>query len=387
MKKYVLLAAATAVVLSASAQAVEEQPFFNNWSIGVNGGVTTPMSHNPFFKSMRPVVGLTLDKQITPTFAVGVESLFGINTSNWKGRIHSSTAFDNSYVGVYGRVDLFNLFGGYNCGTRPFTIQAKAGAGWGHDYIHNVIGDVEIGDWNYFATKVGLEFDFNVSDNLTVGIEPSVLWNMTGGDTYGTDWEQTSAGYSINNATFNITAGIRYRFGDGFECVRPYNQSEVDALNNQVNDLRAALASSDANVGALQAKTAGLEAQLDSCRNRKPQVVKEVSNNLNSVRYVFFRIGSAVITADQQPNIEMIADYLKNHPQAKVVVKGYASPDGNYDFNIKLAAKRAESVKNSLVKRYKIAASRIEASGQGIGEMFSEPSWNRVSICTIEESK
>lgn len=102
---------------------------------------------------------------------------------------------------------------------------------------------------------------------------------------------------------------------------------------------------------------------------------------------MFFRIGSAVITADQQPNVEMIADYLKNHPQAKVIVKGYASPDGNYDFNVKLAAKRAESVKNALVSRYKIAASRIDASGQGIGEMFSEPSWNRVSICTIEESK
>ena len=118
----------------------------------------------------------------------------------------------------------------------------------------------------------------------------------------------------------------------------------------------------------------------------RDRVVKEVSNNLNSVRYVFFRIGSAVITADQQPNVEMIASYLKHHPEAKVLIKGYASKDGNYDFNIKLAQKRAEAVRTALINRYKVASDRIQAEGQGIGEMFKEESWNRVSICTIEDS-
>ena len=40
-----------------------------------------------------------------------------------------------------------------------------------------------------------------------------------------------------------------------------------------------------------------------------------------------------------------------------------------------------------LMKKYKIDAARITAEGQGIGDMFSEPDWNRVSICTIDESK
>ncbi len=119
--------------------------------------------------------------------------------------------------------------------------------------------------------------------------------------------------------------------------------------------------------------------------NQKPQVVKEVSTNLESVRYVFFRIGSSKITSDQMPNVEMIADYLKHHPDSKVVVKGYASQDGNEEFNIKLAAARAESVRDALIKKYGIKASRISAEGQGIGHMFSEESWNRVSICTIDD--
>ena len=42
-------------------------------------------------------------------------------------------------------------------------------------------------------------------------------------------------------------------------------------------------------------------------------------------------------------------------------------------------------MKDILVKRYRINASRIDAQGNGVGDMFSEPDWNRVSICTIDD--
>ena len=82
----------------------------------------------------------------------------------------------------------------------------------------------------------------------------------------------------------------------------------------------------------------------------------------------------------------MIAQYLKNHKSSKVIVKGSASQDGNLDFNIKLAKARAEAVKTALVNKFKIDPSRISAEGEGIGHMFTEESWNRVSICTIEDA-
>ncbi len=379
MKKTFLAAGAIALfgAISANAQAVQEPKFTDNWSIGLDGGVTTPMHNNPFFSAMRGAAGLHIGKQITPTVGVGVESLFGVNTSSWKGFKHSSTAFDNSYVGLYGTVDLFNLFGGYPCQRRPFSIEALLGAGWGHNYIDGK----ENLDWNYFSTRVGLNFNFNVSEHVTVSLKPSINWNMGG------DYKQSDLGYDINKATFNLMAGVTYNFGDGFECVRPYDQAEVDALNGQINSLRGEANASAAAASAWQAKADALSAELDSCRNKTPEIVKEVSNKYNSVRFVFFRIGSYAITADQMPNVEMIADYMKNHPQSKVVVKGYASRDGNYDFNIKLAANRAEAVKKALMAKYKIPADRIIAEGEGIGEMFDEESWNRVSICTLEENK
>ncbi len=61
--------------------------------------------------------------------------------------------------------------------------------------------------------------------------------------------------------------------------------------------------------------------------------------------------------------------------------------EGKIELNEKLAQTRADAVKNLLIKKYKISADRIVSEGQGIGNMFSESSWNRVSICTLDEAK
>lgn len=376
MKKTLLTAVLALGALTAAAQAYEQPKFFDNWSIGLDGGVATPLTHHAFFGNMRGVFGAHIQKQVTPSFALGAEGLAGVNTSSWYGP-KSSTAIDNSYVGVYGALDLPTFFSGYDP-ARKFGIEAVLGLGWGHDYRNEAAGP----DNNYLATKAGLNFNFALTPSLTLGIKPAIVWNMTDNRT-----THSSCAFNANAATFQLLAGLTYNFGPGFQLVRPYNQDEIDALNGQINDLRGALDASLAATAVTEAQNAELAAQLQACMNKKPEVVKEVSNQLNSVLYVFFKIGSSVITKDQQPNVEMIAAYMKNHPKAKVVIRGYASKDGNLDFNIKLAEKRAQSVKNALVKGYKIAADRIDAKGEGIGNMFEEESWNRVSICTLENAK
>ena len=55
--------------------------------------------------------------------------------------------------------------------------------------------------------------------------------------------------------------------------------------------------------------------------------------------------------------------------------------------NERIARQRAEAVKNMLVNKYKIDSKRITAEGQGIGNMFSEADWNRVSIATLSEKE
>ena len=98
---------------------------------------------------------------------------------------------------------------------------------------------------------------------------------------------------------------------------------------------------------------------------------------------VFFAQGKSVVTAAQMPNVERVATFLKNNPGSTVVIRGYASPEGSREINERLANARANAVKDLLVNKYRIAAKRIDAAGLGVGDMFSEPDWNRVSVCTI----
>ena len=380
MKKTLLAVAflAAGAATMTAQESLQKPGFFSNMSIGVQGGATTPLtSGSRFFKDMRGAVGLDIRKQITPAFALGVEGDAAVNTSNWKGMTHSTTAFDASYVGTYGAVNLFKLFQPY--GTRNvFDIEAVAGAGWGHFY-QNGKGT----DKNFFATKTGLNLNFNVSDAVTLSIRPSILWNMTGGGV-----KQTTTAYNAKDAAFNIAAGVSVKLGDGFKYTVPnYNLDEIAALNEKVTNLRADLAAAGDALNASNNENLMLASQLEKLKNQKPVVVKETQDFLSTVRYVNFAIGRYNVPADQLPNVAAVASYLKNHPQATVSIKGYASQDGPAEVNERLANQRAESVKNMLVSKYGIPASRIKAEGMGIGHMFEEESWNRVAICTLDNDK
>ena len=87
------------------------------------------------------------------------------------------------------------------------------------------------------------------------------------------------------------------------------------------------------------------------------------------------------------PAIEHVAQYLKENPSVNVTINGYASPEGTEDYNMKLSQRRADAVKTMLVDKYGIDAARINTIGHGVGDIFSEPAWNRVGICTIDEVK
>lgn len=363
-------------VVGANAQtAVEGNKFLDNWSLGINAGGTTPLTHSAFFKNMRPVVGLGLTKQLTPSFGIGMEAMGSFNTTV------SRTAIDNSNISLLGMINLNNFFGTYTGVPRTFEVEAVFGIGWLHYYVNEELGD----HINSPSTKVGLNFNFNLGESKawTLAVKPALVYDMNDAGYYH---------FNANCAAWEITAGLKYHFkcSNGehyFTKVRPYNQSEIDVLNAQVNRLRG---EADNNAAALRKETQranGLETELNECRNKAPQVVTNTIDNSKKIleSVITFRQGRTTIESSQLPNVERIATYLRNHKEASVVIKGYASPEGSAEVNARIANQRAEAVKKMLVSKYRIAESRISAEGQGVGNMFDEPDWNRVSICTINE--
>lgn len=385
MKKIFTIAAVCVSMLGANAQTtVQGSKFFDNWSIGLDGGVQTNL--HDWNAPQGAVAGLTLNKEITPVYGLSFDAYMGINnTGNWlhhPTHFHNGTAIDNAAFSTYGRVNLMNLFAGYKGRPRVFEIEGLAGVGYAHAYNNDNVAPVSGADVLFAKTGANLNFNLGEKRAWSLNVRPAVIWNLSGGQ------------FDSRKAVGQLTAGVTYHFGNSngehyFTKAVVRNQSEIDALNAAVNAARAREAQERENSSrALDAKDReinDLKKALNDCQNRAPKEVVKVSTEQSMECYVYFGQGKSAIDASQMPNVERIATFLKSHKAAKVVVNGYASPEGSKEINERLAQQRAEAVKTALVNKYKIAASRIEAKGKGVGEAFSEPDWNRVSICTIHE--
>ena len=332
-KRFFFAMALAAVAMVGNAQdAYVGNKFFDNWYMGIKGGGITPTTHSAFWKNMRGTAGIELGKQITPVLGVSFEGLTTVNTSE------SRTAFDALNLGALGKINLNNLFGGYLGKPRLFEVEAIAGIGWGHDFVNSGLGY----DKSYMVSRFGTSFNFNLGEAKawTINVRPAIVYQMSG---------NRSQILNVNKSAIELLAGVTYHFassnGKHYQTIQtPYNQAEVETIVQNTH-----------------------------------------SKSLESV--ITFGQGKATVSADQLPNVERIATYMKNNPSSTVVIKGYASPEGSAEINARIAKQRAEAVKTILINKYKISASRITAEGQGVGEMFSEPDWNRVSIATLNEAE
>lgn len=381
MKKIFTFAILATAAMGANAQ-VTGHKFFDNWSIGVNGGIATKTT-DPFDK-VGGVVGLELTKQITPVYAIGVESMAGIKTTD------SNKIVDNVNTTLLNKVNFTNWFCGYKGAPRLFEVEGVVGIGFNHFFGNSA--EYAVASGNAFTSKLGLNLNFNLGEKKawTVAIKPAIAYCLEGGRS------TTQTQYNINNSVLELTAGVTYHFmtsNGKHHFVKPAlrNQSEIDALNATINDLRSSLSTKDGELAGKSREIRDLQNALNIERNRKPVVetveVHRTSETMTLESVITFRQGKTSIDAAQLPNVERIATYMKNHADAKVIIKGYASPEGSAEINERIARQRAEAVKNLLINKYHINANRIQAEGQGIGSMFSEADWNRVAICTLEESK
>ena len=390
MRKLFLFLAAAVISVSASAQ-FEGNKFSDNWSLGFNVGSIAPVKDGDFLKNQRFQGGVELTKQWTPILATSLDVRFCVNATPSTIPVDIVTEMLNL------KWNLTNLFLSYKGVPRAFEVEAVTGVGIGETLRKTKNSKFRVA--TFAASRLGLNFNFNLGESKawTLSFKPALVYNLDGryfGKT-GHDYCK----YTLSAAAAELTAGLTYHFMNSnnhryFTNVRPYDQGEVDALNARINALRNQANELDTKVAAQAETIKNLERMLNDERDKKPVVVKESvvvtekgvdTKTLETV--VTYRKGKSTIDASQLPNVERIASYLKHHSDAKVSIKGYASPEGSAKANERIAAARAEAVKTMLVNKYGIAADRISATGQGVGNLFSEPDWNRVSISTIEESK
>ncbi len=362
-----LTAAMLTTVFSAHAQEEKYVPYPYAF-IGIQGGAQTTLTDYNNWKLITPTASVHIGVHFTPAFAARLH----VNGVWNKGGIYGF-GYDTTYKYKYATsnldamINLVNLFskGDYH----PVNLYLIGGVGinyaWNNEVSPLLNRYIPLSNSRNRLShnfRIGTMLDVNIARNWSVNLE--VAANSLS-DRYNS---------KINgNDDWQITAqlGLTYKFG-----VRHKVKS------NRASDI---IETPETNTGQTETTPANTNVEI-----AKPEptpapapVVKEESITRN----IFFGLRETKVSSTEQAKLAEAAKWLKEHPEAKVTVTGYADKGtGTAAVNARYAKQRAESVTKELTKKYGIDAKRITTSSKGdTVQPFANNDENRVTIVIAKE--
>ena len=251
------------------------------------------------------------------------------------------------------RVVEFGVFGGIGANIAWGNDEAAdaqkailAGPGKNLAEVQAPLENLWDGTKTRFVARVGANVDFRVSDRVKLGVELSA-------NTLSDKYNSKKAGNP--DWYFNALVGVKVALGET-------HTTKVIPAPKPVEKIIERIIEKPAPAPAPKVES---------------KVVEE-----NFRRDIFFPIGNSNIAKSQSTKIAEIVEYMKENPDAKITLTGYADKGtGSAAFNDKIAARRAQTVYNTLAAKG-VAKSRMikESKGSRV-QPFEENDMNRVTIC------
>lgn len=358
--------------------------FFDNWFIMVGGGVNYYIGGNfnegDFGDRLAPALDVSLGKWITPS--VGVRLQYAGLSAKTFTNIGSTQSGEGPFKKEFDVMNLHadflwnisNAIGGYK-ETRTWDVIPFVGAG---------IAQSNNGTTDYMADKavwrpslnVGLINNFRLGGVVDLNLEARVMFVDKDFDQYVSS-ATNQLGYRTDEM-YSLTAGLSFKLGPKGGFKRPLQPEVADytPYNQRISSLEGELA--DAN-----ARAARLASELQAEKN-KPATTKEVVIG-NATTTVFFTIGSAVISERDMLNLERMAAVIKEAPDSKFGVTGYAdSSTGSAQRNQVLSQQRADAVAKALTEKFGVKASQLVISAKGGVSDHKNPALDRAVIVKLD---
>lgn len=205
---------------------------------------------------------------------------------------------------------------------------------------------------SYNAINVGAGHTFQLNDRFSVFSEAVVYRDVN----YG----YTDQGFKV---------GLQYTFGD-------VKKSPI--VNKAVKRVVAPTPVAK-KVMVVDTDNDGVSNAHDNCMNTPASVKvdskgctlyaeKTAEINLN----VTFANNSSQLKPAMVSDIRRLADFMKAYKNTTVDIEGHSSAAGDNAYNLMLSQKRANTVKNSLINKFNIDASRLSATGFGETQLISQ---------------
>ncbi len=374
-----LLVSGTAMAQSTYTDAEGNEYEFNKhafFNVGVGGQYT--LGEAKFGDLLSPNFQLGLGYQFSPVLAARLQ-VNGIQSKGgWNGLgnppLNADYKFNYVAPGVDLMFNLSNLICGYNP-TRVFNLSAFLGAGanigFGNDDVNDIARQLQARpavynlEYLWDGTKIrpfgrgGLEAAIRLGDKVNLIVEGNA--NILS-DKYNSKKAENADWY------FNALVGLRINLGKSYTKTERRVMPTTPAPNTNTG-------SGSDNLPVVTPPV--VPQNTDTGQDNAVEPLR---------RDIFFTINKYEIRDSEQQKVAEIANYLRQYPNARVALCGYADRGtGNDRINDRLARQRVEIVKQELVTRYGIAESRISTDSKGAREQpFAVNEQNRVTIAIAE---
>ena len=381
MKKFLMVLAFASVSVAGMAQneptqkfSVATNSFWSNWFIQVNAVGTSFFADNEKWsnplKGYRTNLGasVAIGKWFTPGLGLRTK-INGI----WGRQILSEDKETNAmkYWTANEQVlfNLSNMFCGYS-DTRVWNFIPYIGGGLSRNMS---------ADRYSMGLSVGLLNTWRLSKHVALNLDLSFApYERTFTDAAGRDADVKRWKWEDRERSLNAEIGLTFNLGKAtfnkvpdVDAIKALSQAEIDALNGRLRDANGEIDRLNNLINNHKCPEVG---------GGKTITVKEVAAAPVSV---FFNIGSAKIASKKDPvNLQSLVDVAKANNK-KIIVTGSAdSKTGSAALNQKLSEKRAQAVKDELVKMG-VSESNIEVKGIGGVSQMDPTAYDRRAVVEI----
>lgn len=321
----------TFTIADAQTLAYKNASVTDNTYVGVGVGATAPLDFNAVLP-LNTTFDVRLGKELTPVTSFELEgtALFGDNHfGDYK------TFVKGTNLGLNALFNVGNLFGSYKL--RAMEYKAVVGLGWLHIFDNGL---------DALTAKTAADIVLNIGEDqkFAVVFEPVVYWDLN--KKLDTRWHNSNIKFSKNRAQAGLNVNFVYRFKNSGNA-RRIVAYDIDALYAEIETLRN-------NVTTVH-DTIVKEVV------RERQVVTTPNVTLETPVYVCFSQDSYVLTDDAKKVLDHIAETV--NAGDGLTVDGYASPEGDSNYNLTLSTQRANAVAEYLKTRGVIIK---DVNGRGV---------------------
>lgn len=226
-------------------------------------------------------------------------------------------------------------------------------------------------EWEAFIPFT-FEFSYNITKQFVIGLKYRVNLYMTDdieggiklGDNDGYGRKSYLAG-TADDALSNFLLTLRWditpkdkthirKLSWGEFKQKPPRDPRIDDLARRLDEL--------------ENQAADLEDQVADIKNAAPVMIPAPGADCKCDQVplvVYFDFDRSNLDRDALIVINQVAHILKENPSYTVEVRGYTDEVGSVDYNNKLSQRRADAIKDELVKSFNIPSDRIIANGEG----------------------